>query len=33
MNTKQMRGKVDSAAAAIFLQAYIDGLDQMKGSS
>ncbi len=33
MNTKQMRGKVDSAAAAIFLQAYIDGLAQMKGSS
>ena len=33
MNTKQMRGKVDSAAAAIFLQTYIDGLAQMKGSS
>jgi putative transcription antitermination factor YqgF len=33
LSTKQMRDKVDSAAAAIFLQAYIDGLAQMKGSS
>ncbi len=30
-NSKQMRGKLDSAAAAIFLQAYLDKLAQAKG--
>ena len=33
LNSKQMRGKLDSASAAIFLQAYIDRLTQTKGSS
>jgi putative Holliday junction resolvase len=32
-NAKQMRSKVDSASAAIFLQAYLDKLAQAKGSS
>lgn len=33
LNSKQMRGKLDSASAAIFLQTYIDRLTQTKGSS
>lgn len=33
LNSKQMRGKLDSASAAIFLQTYIDRLTQMKGSN
>ncbi|MCH9840524.1 MAG: Holliday junction resolvase RuvX [Candidatus Nanopelagicales bacterium] len=32
-NSKQMRSKVDSAAAAIFLQAYLDGLATRKGAN
>ena len=31
-NSKQMRSKVDSAAAAIFLQSYVDRLIHTKGS-
>lgn len=31
LNSKQMRSRVDSAAAAIFLQAYLDSLIQTKG--
>jgi len=33
LNVKQMRSRVDSASAAIFLQSYIDMLAQAKGSS
>jgi len=33
LNSKQMRSRIDSAAAAIFLQAYIDRLTQAKGSA
>lgn len=32
LNSKEMRGRLDSASAAIFLQTYIDGLAQAKGS-
>ncbi len=32
LNAKQMRSRVDSASAAIFLQAYLDTLAQAKGS-
>lgn len=32
LNAKQMRSKIDSASAAIFLQAYIDKVNQAKGS-
>ena len=32
LNAKQMRSRVDSASAAIFLQAYLDKLAQAKGS-
>lgn len=32
LNSKEMRGRLDSASAAIFLQTYIDGLAQTKGS-
>jgi putative Holliday junction resolvase len=31
LNSKEMRGRLDSASAAIFLQTYIDGLAQTKG--
>jgi putative Holliday junction resolvase len=33
LNAKQVRSRVDSASAAIFLQAYLDRLAQGKGSS